>query len=94
MITGPDPKLTPKCRTFLCTKIATIPSSHGGPTFCFSAGKPGRWEEVNDVYRNFLVHKPDTPFIENIEVRILALKTASRNCCAKIDWKRSQRLTL
>src|SRR5437879_12144722 len=32
----------------------------------FSNGRRGRWEEVNDVYRNFFVHKPDTPFIENV----------------------------
>ena len=42
---------------------------------------------MNDVYRNFFVHKPDTPFIENIEVRIFGSEDRIKELLRKIDWR-------
>ena len=89
MITGPDPKVDPKIpgATFV-HKDRNNPFSHGvAYVLFFSNGKPGRWEEVNDVYRNFFVHKPDTPFIENIEVRIFGSEDRIKELLHKIDWQ-------
>jgi hypothetical protein len=89
MITGPDPKVDPKIpgATFV-HKDRNNPFSHGvAYVLFFSNGKPGRWEEVNDVYRNFFVHKPDTPFIENVEVRIFGPEDRIKELLRKIDWK-------
>jgi hypothetical protein len=89
MITGPDPKVDPKVpgATFV-HKDRNNPFSHGvAYVLFFSNGKPGRWEEVNDVYRNFFVHKPDTPFIENVEVRIFGPEDRIKELLRKIDWK-------
>ena len=89
MITGPDPKVDPKVPgTIFVHKDRNNPFSHGvAYVLFFSRGKPGRWEEVNDVYRNFFVHKPDTPFIENIEVRIFGSEDRIKELLRKIDWK-------
>jgi hypothetical protein len=89
LITGPDPKVDPKIPgTVFVHKDRNNPFSHGvAYVLFFSKGKPGRWEEVNDVYRNFFVHKPDTPFIENIEVRIFGSEDRIRELLHKIDWK-------
>lgn len=89
MITGPDPKVDPKVpgATFV-HKDRNNPFSHGvAYVLFFSNGKTGRWEEVNDVYRNFFVHKPDTPFIENVEVRIFGPEDRIKELMRKIDWK-------
>jgi hypothetical protein len=89
MITGPDPKVDPKVpgATFV-HKDRNNPFSHGvAYVLFFSNGKVGRWEEVNDVYRNFFVHKPDTPFIENIEVRIFGPEDRIKELLRKIDWR-------
>jgi hypothetical protein len=89
MITGPDPKVDPKVpgATFM-HKDRNNPFSHGvAYILFFSNGKAGRWEEVNDVYRNFFVHKPDTPFIENIEVRIFGPEDRIKELLRKIDWR-------
>lgn len=89
MITGPDPKVDPKIpgATFV-HKDRNNPFSHGvAYVLFFSSSKNGRWEEVNDVYRNFFVHKPDTPFIENVEVRIYGPEDRIKELLRKIDWK-------
>jgi len=89
MITGPDPKVDPKVpgATFV-HKDRNNPFSHGvAYVLFFSSSKPGRWEEVNDVYRNFFVHKPDTPFIENVEVRIFGSEDRIKELLRKVDWK-------
>ena len=89
MINGPDPKVDPKIpgATFV-HKDRNNPFSHGvAYVLFFSNGKAGRWEEVNDVYRNFFVHKADTPFIENIEVRIFGPEDRIKELLRKIDWR-------
>ena len=89
MITGPDLKVDTKIpgATFV-HKDRNNPFSHGvAYVLFFSNGKAGRWEEVNDVYRNFFVHKPDTPYIENIEVRIFGPEDRVKELLRKIDWK-------
>jgi hypothetical protein len=89
MITGPDPKVDPKIpgATFV-HKDRNNPFSHGvAYVLFFSNGKVGRWEEVNDVYRNFFVHKPNTPFIENVEVRIFGPEDRIKELLRKIDWR-------
>ncbi|HET9838367.1 MAG TPA: hypothetical protein VFR84_09045 [Candidatus Angelobacter sp.] len=89
MITGPDPKVDPKVPgANFVHKDRNNPFGHGvAYVLFFSNGKPGRWEEVNDVYRNFFVHKPDTPFIENVEVRIFGPEDRIKELLHKIDWK-------
>jgi hypothetical protein len=89
MITGPNPKVDPKIpgATFVHMD-RNNPFSHGVAYVLFFSGtKNGRWEEVNDVYRNFFVHKPDTPFIENIEVRIFGSEDRIKELLRKIDWR-------
>jgi hypothetical protein len=89
MITGPDAKVDPKIpgATFV-HKDRNNPFSHGvAYVLFFSSSKNGRWEEANDVYRNFFVHKPDTPFIENVEVRIYGPEDRIKELLRKIDWK-------
>lgn len=89
MITGPNPKLDPKIPgAIFVHQDRNNPFSHGvAYVLFFSKGKPGRWEEVNDVYRNFFVHPPDTPYIENIEVRIFGSEDRIKELLRKIDWK-------
>lgn len=89
MITGPGPKVDPKVpgATFV-HKDRNNPFSHGvAYVLFFSSSKNGRWEEVNDVYRNFFVHKPDTPYIENVEVRIFGPEDRIKELLRKIDWR-------
>ncbi len=89
MITGPDSKVDPKVpgATFV-HQDRNNPFSHGvAYVLFFSNGKTGRWEEVNDVYRNFFVHPPGTPFIENIEVRIFGSEDRIKELLRKVDWK-------
>ncbi len=88
MITGPDSKVDPKIpgATFV-HKDRNNPFSHGVAYVLFFSSKNGRWEEVNDVYRNFFVHKPDTPFIENVEIRIYGPEDRIKELLRKIDWK-------
>jgi hypothetical protein len=89
MITGPNPRVDPKVpgATFV-HQDRNNPFSHGvAYVLFFSSSKNGRWEEVNDVYRNFFVHKPDTPFIENIEVRIFGSEDRIKELLRKVDWK-------
>jgi hypothetical protein len=89
MITGPDPKVDPKIpgATFVHMD-RNNPFSHGVAYVLFFSGtKNGRWEEANDVYRNFFVHQPDTPFIENVEVRIFGSEDRIKELLHKIDWR-------
>jgi len=89
MITGPDPKKDPKIpgATFV-HKDRNNPFGHGvAYIMFFSNGKPGRWEEVNDVYRNFFIHPPNSPYIENLEVRIYGPEDRIKELLHKINWK-------
>ncbi|MGC2694475.1 MAG: hypothetical protein WA738_01655 [Candidatus Angelobacter sp.] len=89
LITGPDSKIDPKIpgATFV-HQDRNNPFSHGvAYVLFFSNGKAGRWEEVNDVYRNFFVHPANTPFIENLEVRIYGAEDRIKELLHKIDWK-------
>ncbi|HEY4678411.1 MAG TPA: hypothetical protein VIJ01_14695 [Candidatus Angelobacter sp.] len=89
LITPPDPKVDPKIpgATFV-HKDRHNPFSHGvAYVLFFSSTKNGRWEDVNDVYRNFFVHKPDTPFIKNVEVRIFGPEDRIKELLRKIDWR-------
>ena len=89
LITGPNSKIDPKVpgATFVHLD-RNNPFGHGvAYVLFFSNGKPGRWEEVNDVYRNFFVHPPNTPYIENIEVRIFGPEDRIKELLRKIDWK-------
>jgi hypothetical protein len=89
MITGPDPKVDPKIpgATFV-HQDRNNPFSHGVAYVLFFSGtKNGRWEEANDVYRNFFVHQPDTPFIENVEIRIFGSEDRIKELLHKIDWR-------
>ena len=89
MITGPDPKVDPKVPgAIFVHKDRNNPFSHGVAYVLFFSGtRNGRWEDVNDVYRNFFVHKPDTPFIENVEVRIFGPEDRIKELLRKIDWR-------
>ncbi|HEU4416169.1 MAG TPA: hypothetical protein VFT65_15385 [Candidatus Angelobacter sp.] len=89
MITGPNAKIDPKIpgATFV-HQDRNNPFSHGvAYVLFFSNGKAGRWEEVNDVYRNFFIHQPNTPFIENLEVRIFGSEDRIKELLHKVDWK-------
>jgi hypothetical protein len=88
MITGPDAKIDPKVPgTVFVHQDRNNPFSHGvAYVLFFSNGRKGRWEEVNDVYRNFFIHKPGTPFIENIEVRIFGSEDRIKELLRTVDW--------
>jgi hypothetical protein len=89
MITGPDSKHDPKTpgATFV-HQDRNNPFGHGvAYVLFFSNGRAGRWEEANDVYRNFFVHPPNTPFIENLEIRIYGSEDRIQELLRKIDWK-------
>ena len=89
LITGPDSKVDPRIpgATFV-HQDRNNPFSHGvAYVLFFSNGKAGRWEDVNDVYRNFFVHPPNTPYIENLEVRIYGSEDRIKELLRKIDWK-------
>jgi hypothetical protein len=89
MITGPDPRHDPKVpgATFV-HKDRNNPFGHGvAYVLFFSNGRAGRWEEVNDVYRNFFIHPPNTPYIENLEVRIYGPEDRIKELLQKINWK-------
>jgi hypothetical protein len=89
MITGPEPGVDPKVPgAVFVHRDRNNPFSHGvAYVLFFSSAKNGRWEEVNDVFRNFFVHKPDTPFIENVEVRIFGPEDRIKELLRKIDWR-------
>jgi hypothetical protein len=89
MITGPDAKRDPKIpgATFV-HQDRNNPFGHGvAYVMFFSNGKPGKWDETNGVYRNQFVHPPNSPFIENLEIRIFGPEDRIKELLRKIDWK-------
>ncbi|HET9838926.1 MAG TPA: hypothetical protein VFR84_11880 [Candidatus Angelobacter sp.] len=89
MITPPDPKKDPKIpgATFV-HHDRDNPFNHGvAYVLFFSNGRVGRWDETNSVYRNVFIHKPGTPYIENLEIRIYGAEDRIRELLRKIDWK-------
>jgi len=89
MITAPDPKRDPKIpgATFV-HQDRNNPFNHGvAYILFFSNGKPGRWDETNSVYRNVFVHPPNTPYIENLEIRIYGAEDRIKQLLRTIDWK-------
>jgi hypothetical protein len=89
MITGPDAKHDPKIpgATFVHPD-RNNPFGHGAAyVLFFSNGRPGKWDEANGVYRTVFVHPPNTPFIENLEIRIYGADDRIQELLHKIDWK-------
>lgn len=89
MITPPDPKKDPKIPgAIFVHKDRDNPFNHGvAYVLFFSNGRVGRWDETNSVYRNVFIHKPNTPYIENVEVRIYGAEDRIKELLRKIDWK-------
>jgi len=89
MITPPDPKKDPKIpgATFVHMDRDN-PFNHGvAYVLFFINGRPGRWDETNSVYRNVFIHKPETPYIENLEIRIYGAEDRIKQLLRTIDWK-------
>ena len=89
MITAPNPKKDPKIpgATFV-HQDRDNPFSHGvAYVLFFSNGKTGKWDETNAVYRSVFVHKPNTPYIENLEIRIYGAEDRIKQLLRTIDWK-------
>jgi hypothetical protein len=89
MITAPDPKKDPKIpgATFV-HQDRDNPFNHGvAYVLFFSNGKTGKWDETNAVYRNVFVHKPNTPYIENLEIRIYGAEDRIKQLLRTIDWR-------
>jgi len=89
MITAPNPKKDPKIpgATFVHPDRDN-PFNHGVAfVLFFSNGRLGRWDETNAVYRNTFIHKPNTPYIENLEIRIYGAEDRIRELLRKLDWK-------
>lgn len=89
MITPPDPKHDPKIPgATLVHQDRDNPFGHGvAYILFFSNGRPGRWDETNSVYRNKFVHPPNSPYIENIEIRIYGAEDRIKQLLRTIDWK-------
>ncbi len=90
LITPPDPKRDPKIpgATFV-HQDRDNPFNHGvAYVLFFSNGRLGKWDQTNSVYRNTFIHKPDTPYIENIEIRIYGDETRIKELLRTIDWQR------
>lgn len=89
MANGPDPRHDPKVpgATFV-HKDRNNPFEHGvAYILFFSNGRPGKWDETNDVYRNNFVHPPNSPYIENLEIRIYGAEDRIQELFRKLDWK-------
>lgn len=89
MMTGPDSKRDPKApgATFV-HEDRNNPFGYGvAYVLFFSNGRPGKWDETNGVYRNLFVHPPNSPFIENLEIRIYGPEDRIHELLRKIDWK-------
>ena len=89
MISAPDAKHDPKIpgATFV-HQDRNNPFGHGvAYVLFFSNGRPGKWDETNGVYRNAFVHPPNSPFIENLEIRIYGADDRIKELLHKIDWK-------
>lgn len=89
MITAPDPRRDPKIpgATF-AHQDRDNPFGHGvAYVLFFSNGRPGKWDETNSVYRNTFVHKPNTPYIENLEIRIYGAEDRIKELLRTINWQ-------
>jgi hypothetical protein len=89
MASGPDLKHDPKVpgATFV-HQDRNNPFGHGvAYVLFFSNGRAGKWDEANDVYRNNFVHPPNSPYIENLEIRIYGPEDRIRELFKKLDWK-------
>ena len=89
MASGPDPKHDPKVlgATFV-HQDRNNPFGHGvAYVLFFSNGRAGKWDGTNDVYRNTFVHPPNSPYIENLEIRIYGSEDRIHELLRKIDWK-------
>lgn len=89
MMTGPDPKHDPKVpgATFV-HQDRNNPFGHGvAYVLFFSNGRAGKWDETNGVYRNTFVHPPNSPYIENVEIRIYGAEDRIHELLRKLDWK-------
>jgi hypothetical protein len=89
MITGPDSKRDPKVpgATFVHLD-RNNPFGHGvAYILFFSNGRPGKWDETNSVYRNVFVHPPNSPYIENLEIRIYGPPGRIQELLRKVNWK-------
>jgi hypothetical protein len=89
MINGPDPKKDLKIpgATFVHLDRDN-PFNHGvAYVLFFSNGRLGKWDETNSVYRNVFIHKPGTPYIENLEIRIYGAEDRIKELLRRIDWK-------
>jgi hypothetical protein len=89
MITPPDTKKDPKIpgATFV-HQDRDNPFNHGvAYILFFSNGRLGKWDETNSVYRNVFIHKPGTPYIENLEIRIYGAEDRIKELLHRIDWK-------
>jgi len=89
LITPPDPRHDPKIpgATFV-HQDRDNPFNHGvAYVLFFSNGRPGKWDDTNSVYRNVFVHKPNTPYIENVEIRIYGAEDRIKELLRTINWK-------
>lgn len=89
MIGGPVPKRDPKVpgATFV-HQDRNNPFGHGvAYVLFFSNGRVGKWDETNDVYRNTFTHPPNSPYIENLEIRIYGAEDRVHELIRKIDWR-------
>jgi hypothetical protein len=89
LITPPDPRHDPKIpgATFV-HQDRDNPFNHGvAYVLFFSNGRLGKWDDTNSVYRNVFVHKPNTPYIENVEIRIYGAEDRIKELLRTIDWK-------
>jgi hypothetical protein len=89
MITAPDSKHDPKIpgATFV-HHDRDNPFGHGEAYILFfSNGRAGKWDETNSVYRNTFIHPPNTPYIENLEIRIYGAEDRIRQLLRTMDWK-------
>jgi hypothetical protein len=89
MISGPDSKHDPKVpgATFV-HQDRNNPYGHGvAYVLFFSNGRAGKWDETNGVYRNNFVHPPNSPYIENLEIRIYGAEDRIHELLRKLDWK-------
>ncbi len=89
MMNGPDLKRDPKVpgATFV-HQDRNNPFGHGvAYVLFFSNGRPGKWDETNGVYRNNFVHPPNSPYIENLEIRIYGAEDRIHELLRKLDWK-------
>ncbi len=89
MMSGPDPRRDPKVpgATFV-HQDRNNPFGHGvAYVLFFSNGRAGKWDETNGVYRNTFVHPPNSPYIENLEIRIYGAEDRIHELLRKLDWK-------